>query len=284
MKAKRTNNPPQKHTVLKPTLVALTIMQSINTQAATIHVGGPLGQGCGLSAAILSANQDITHPGSQCVAGDGDDIIELHRDITIRKSWTVENSAGDKIPTHTGMPLIASNITINGNGHAISRDPSAPAFRLLRSYYGTTVSLNNIGLSNGKISPAISPRRELHGGAIFFEGASLTINNSQISGNENAVSGYESYVTIIDSNFSNNNDRAVVDISTANGANNSLYVKNSRFENNQTSAINVSAYSDYGSARSVEIIDSSFVNNAGVGIKVFKSATEEVYIIWNYSI
>jgi len=284
MKAKRTNNPPQKHTVLKPTLVALTIMQSINTQAATIHVGGPLGQGCGLSAAILSANQDITHPGSQCVAGDGDDIIELHRDITIRKSWTVENSAGDKIPTHTGMPLITSALTINGNGNAISRDTTAPEFRLLESSYKTAVSLNDISLSNGKINQAISNFRMRRGGAILAKG-DLTISNSQISGNQSSVSakneefdGSFNSINIIDSNFSNNSSAdgrngAAVDSFTNEGT--TLYIKNSLFENNQGPTIRVGNYFDYNFGANVNIVNSSITNNSGVGISLYRSSNRD---------
>jgi len=271
-------------TILKPSLIALSIMHSVNTQAAAIHVGGNLGQGCGLSAAILSANQDAALAGSQCIAGDGDDIIELHRDITIRQSWKDDDN-GVKVDTFTGMPLITSSISINGNGHAISRDPSAPEFRLLRSGYNTQLSLNELTLQNGQPNQQAGSQDyfRFNGGAVLAKGG-LSLNNSRILGNENAifVTG-DGDIQITNSEFINNRigrpgftTAAAVQSNIYNDS--ALYIKNSQFENNQGTPIasQESSGTPYNAGGNVNIIDSSISNNSGAGVKIGRSLGVEI--------
>jgi hypothetical protein len=79
--------------------------------AATITVGG----GCTLVDAIEAANTDVGVGG--CTAGDDADTIELTEDVTLT---TINNDTFG----NNGLPVITSNIDIDGNHHAIQRDPA----------------------------------------------------------------------------------------------------------------------------------------------------------------
>jgi len=80
---------------------------------------------CSLSEAIINANNDdSTH--TDCLAGSGVDVIVLPVSST-QLLAAAENS----IYGPTGLPVITSTITIEGNGSTIARDSAAPAFRIL---------------------------------------------------------------------------------------------------------------------------------------------------------
>lgn len=85
--------------------------------AANINVGG----GCTLVNAIVAANLDTASGG--CAAGSGADTLILQAGST-HTLTTVNNS--ERGPT--GLPVIASDITIQGNGSTITRAPGRPTF------------------------------------------------------------------------------------------------------------------------------------------------------------
>ena len=91
--------------------------------AATINVDGT---SCTLIDAITAANNDA--PAVGCSAGSGPDTLVLSAGST--HTLTAVNYYG-YFTGSTGLPRVTSAITIAGNGSTITRDPSAPQFRIL---------------------------------------------------------------------------------------------------------------------------------------------------------
>ena len=88
--------------------------------AATIPVGGS----CTLVNAITAANTDSATGG--CPAGGGADTIVLPIGSTQTLTEINNNTYG-----LTGLPVISSVITVEGQGSTIRRDSGAPEFRIL---------------------------------------------------------------------------------------------------------------------------------------------------------
>jgi CSLREA domain-containing protein len=113
-----------------------------SSSAATILVNtrdsGTGGPDCTLRDAITAANEDKVTGG--CVAGVGADTIVLEAGATYVLT---------AVDGQNGLPVIASNIEIDGNGARIERSREAPAFRLL--YIGPTgvLTLRGLTLANG---------------------------------------------------------------------------------------------------------------------------------------
>ena len=102
--------------------------------AATITVSGP----CDLIEAIGNANDTTTgQPNTDCLPGNpaGADTIELQVNLTL----TASNSS---YFGPTGLPVVTSAITIEGNGNTISRQAGSPDFRILAVAIGGNLTLN----------------------------------------------------------------------------------------------------------------------------------------------
>ncbi len=125
---------------------------------------------CTLIDAIRSANNDGSY--GSCMTGDGDDTIYLQADVTLTAAYDYHYYAD------TGLPLITSQITIEGNGHTIARDtdPSTTHFRLLAVSSSGDLTINNTTLTGGYLTDSAE------GGAIYNNGL-LTVNNSLLTGN-----------------------------------------------------------------------------------------------------
>src|SRR5437867_12960024 len=93
----------------------LLALGAVPVQAATLNVGG----GCTLIDAITAANTDAATGG--CSAGSGADTLVL-QNSSVHTLTTVNNSSLGP----TGLPVISSEITIEGNNSTIERDSSAP--------------------------------------------------------------------------------------------------------------------------------------------------------------
>ncbi len=121
---------------------------------------------CSLAEAIVNANDDAaTHP--DCAAGSGPDTIVLSKGTyPLTEAYT--DYAGP-----TGLPVVGSDITIEGHRAKIARSKKAPAFRLMAVADSGKLTLNEVALSGGSADI---------GGAILNYG-SLAINDSTISGN-----------------------------------------------------------------------------------------------------
>lgn len=141
------------------------------------------------------------------------DTINLANNITLT---AVDNATdGDN-----GLPSILADggnkLTINGMGNTISRDASAPDFRLIHIATGAEVEINETTLSGGVADPGgpfggFFPGAD--GGAIYNNGT-LTVRNSTLTGNSarddgGAISSYGNatsvaIVNIIDTTISGN--------------------------------------------------------------------------------
>jgi hypothetical protein len=123
---------------------------------------------CSLIEAIVNANNDAaTFP--DCAKGNGSDTIILPANANVTLSAIDNNDLGA-----TGLPVITSIVTIEGNGATIARQGSAPAFRLMAVGNSGELTLQRVTLSGGSSSGS--------GGGISNAGG-LTVENSTISGN-----------------------------------------------------------------------------------------------------
>ncbi|MGH8589889.1 MAG: right-handed parallel beta-helix repeat-containing protein [Gammaproteobacteria bacterium] len=132
--------------------------------AATITVDGT---SCTLVDAITAANTDA--PVGGCSAGGGADTITLRFQSSTQTLTTVNNSTYGP----TSLPVITSEITISGGFRAITRDSSAPEFRILA--VGATGNLTLAGTT-------VSGGAAAFGGGISNSGT-LTLSQSTVSGN-----------------------------------------------------------------------------------------------------
>ena len=133
----------------------------------------------------------------------------------------------------TGLPLITSRITIEGNGAAIHRAGNAPAFRLMAVTNSGDLTLQSMILSGGSDD-----------GVLNRFGA-LSIKNSTISGNGgNGVSNIYGTSTIENSTVSNNGGGGVFNWGD------SLTIANSTISGN-TSTFGAGLY-NYGGVVTIE--------------------------------
>lgn len=135
--------------------------------AETFNVGP--GDTAGLINAINSANSN----------GVAD---EINLSGSTYLLTTIYNSTYSK----TGLPIINSEIVINGNGSTINRDSFAPNFRILTENYPGKLTLNNITISGGYDADITD---NYGGGGIFNLNASLILNKCIISNNKAEVGG-----------------------------------------------------------------------------------------------
>ncbi len=151
--------------------LVITPVAANQAMAAVIQVRGA----CSLVDAIYSANANAS---ANCTAGDaaGTDTIVLQNSSV----YTLD-TLNNKTDGSNGLPLIDSNITIQGNDSTISRSSSAPDFRLFHVTAGNTLTLDNVTVSNGIASEP--------GGAVFNRGTVKIQNRSSLSGNSSAKFG-----------------------------------------------------------------------------------------------
>lgn len=170
-------------------------------QAATINVtpktppGINDGDGqCSLAEAIVNANNGGATFGD-CEAGSGDDTIVLSKG-TLTLTAVDNDDFGE-----TGLPVITTKITIQGNGAKIVRSKKAPPFRLMAVSASGDLTLQDVTLSGG------DGNGRLRGGAITNYG-NVTIVDSTISGNVafegGAVFNEHGHLNITDSSITNN--------------------------------------------------------------------------------
>jgi len=208
--------------------------------AATISVGGT----CSLVDAIRSANADTSY--GTCVAGSGADTITLSEDVLLTTSYAYYYGSD------TGLPMVATILTIDGNGHTIERDGAAPDFRLLAVSSTGDLTVQDVTLSGG--------RSQYNGGALYNYQGTLTVLRSTVTNNYAAIIGggglYNNVgdADIIDSTFSFNSARAGGAIWSEAGT---LDVSGSTFYGNTTFA-----YS--GGAIYVDEYDTTTITNSTI--------------------
>lgn len=155
------------------TAIAVILSQAVivpAANAATINVG--VG-GCTLANAIRSANDDVAVGG--CSVGTvGADTINIPNQTIVFTSADVDGAIyGD-----SALPLIESEITIEGDGSTLERGSVDP-FRIIATDSSSSafLTLNSITLTNGFAVDGFDG----YGGAVYVgANSSVTINNSTI--------------------------------------------------------------------------------------------------------
>lgn len=158
---------------------------------------------CSLIEAINNANDTSNGQASvDCAAGNptGADVIQLPAGGAFAVTKSVNYYYG-----YTGLPLITSTVTVEGNGSTITRTGKKDMrFFTVVTYYEDVgdLTLNDLTLTGGK-------NEYYSGGAVYAYSATLTVNRCTITGNEAGSNGggiFATYsdVTITDSTLSNN--------------------------------------------------------------------------------
>lgn len=152
---------------------------------------------CSLAEAIDNANNTAdgqTH--DDCAAGNpgGADIITL----PAGGDFVLTDSTFDPYSNlTTGLPVLNSTVTIEGNGATIRRDVSGASLRLMGVDRDGVVALRDLMMTGG----------DVYGGAVYSYG-DLTIQNSEFVDNtESAVWATEGRLTISGSRFEGNTGR-----------------------------------------------------------------------------
>lgn len=127
---------------------------------------------CTLVDAITAANTDAAVGG--CIAGSGADVIDLQADVML-------TAVNNEIYGPSGLPVVTSEITIDGNGHLVGRASNAPPFRILSIGSAGLISIDATTISGG-LATFSNEWRDAWGGGIYNNGT-LTISESTISGN-----------------------------------------------------------------------------------------------------
>lgn len=178
---------------------------------------------CSLREAIINANNgDQTY--SDCVGGDvGADTIIL----PLNDSFTVSDFHED-FQGYTGLPVIAAEITIEGNGSTIQMDAAAiDDFRLLAVNSTGDLTIDDLTIQDFSLDSSGGAIRvsdgileinysvlqnnvsSYRGGAIFSIDGEVTIANTILDENEadsgGGIATSRSILTITDSVISNNN-------------------------------------------------------------------------------
>ena len=182
--------------VFRVVLLALLIWSLAGgiAQAATINVAAgavaATNDGvCSLREAIQNANADAQVGNPDCPAGSGADTIELASGST----YTLPDGPFGL----SGLPGIASSITINGNGATIQRNPiltcnlngvtESGEFRIFFVSDSGDLSLIDVTVSRGC---ADGPLPAGDGGGIRIDGGNVTIANSTVFGNNAQEGGH----------------------------------------------------------------------------------------------
>ena len=246
-----------------------------------------------------------------CANGDAAvDTITLGTDITLTIADNTDGTYG-----RTGLPIITSNIIIEGANHTLQRDLAYDCsstenvledFRIFTLNGSSAVlTLNNTTLRNGCANDN-GPTRGMDGGSILaVNGATLSINNSTITNSEAKLNGsainIDNALDINNSTISHNvagNSAAIISTATITidntmitdnfadyfsggvysyGANAQLNVINGSQFNNNTGDNAGGIYSE----GNLVVIDSSFDNNraqAGVGGAIASSGSGSTII------
>ena len=146
------------------TVAWVTLMAAMpQARAATIAVDNA---DCTLIEAIRNANSDSTNGDNGCAAGSGADTIRLPAGSTVTLTQSLNELTAPFGNSFTGLPLVTSTITIEGNGSTVTRDASAPEFRILRIASGGNLTIQRLTVSNGFL-PAMGSADERQGAGLY---------------------------------------------------------------------------------------------------------------------
>ncbi len=242
---------------MKRLTLLFTAVGTVLLLASTVHAADiRLSSSCTLADAIIAANRDRSFGG--CRAGRGADTIALTRDITLRDE----------------LPVITSDITIEGEGYTIS---GANRYRIFYND-GGALTIQDLTMTRGRaivnlgelsiVNSAFSHNSAEYGGAIINWGE-LSIVNSAFSHNSAdeaggaIVNGGDGELSISDSSFSDNsaeNSGAIFNVGE-------LSIVNSAFSHNSAEGGGAIGNGEVGE---LSIVNSSFSgNSAEIGGAIF---------------
>lgn len=143
---------------------------------------------CSLKEAIRNAESNSDTSGGDCAAGSGSDVIELAAGSTYTLSSAMADVAGT---VNVGLPEIRSNITINGNGAIIQRDPalfnttpcsgSGAKFRILKVGNDGNLTIRGTTLQNGCLTSEAGGAIHNHG-VLVLDGVKVLNNTAPTAG------------------------------------------------------------------------------------------------------
>lgn len=162
-----------------PPMIAILILvltgplMAVDITVTESAVDNVVNGNCSLIEAFHSANTDA--PVDACTAGNGLDRIVLpaNSEFTLLQS---ENDTGGG----TGLPVVTSDLHVEGHESLIRRDENAPKFRLLWINSGADVVIEDLTLQRGSTVDEFGTRGS--GGAIRNEG-NLTLRRVQFYNN-----------------------------------------------------------------------------------------------------
>lgn len=155
--------------------VSASTITVVNGEVADVQNGK-----CSLIKAIFNANAVGTgNQRTDCTLGaiNGPDTINLPAN-----GQFVLTAVHNTNYHESGLPIIKSIITINGNGATIRRDSTAPDFRILAVAPTGTLTLNATTIKGGYFDDNYTYGGI--GGAGILNKGQLTINNSTVAENE----------------------------------------------------------------------------------------------------
>lgn len=155
---------------------------------------------CSLIEAIVNANADAAIHADCPAGGEADTIILEKKDYTLEEADNADEYGAN------GLPVITSEIVIEGNGAHIVRDEEAPPFRILAVAETGDLSLDAITISGGYLDPSLGT--DIFGAGIFNDGGKVTLTHSTIHNNESIDGGGALFnggeVELINSTLSDN--------------------------------------------------------------------------------
>ena len=236
---------PRRHALaaVAASLFALPVMPA---KAATIHVDGST---CTLGQAIDNAKYDTS--GGGCIAGSGADTLNLLADITLTSR----------------LPDLFTDITIEGNGRTVRRDPSSPDLFGIFFVGNGPFTLNQTTVTGGL------GNRNTNSGGIVAYGGPIRVTRSTISGNVGRVGGgiacfgqggnYAFTLSVENSLVSGN--RALYGGGIGLFSDCSATINNSTISGNNGSPGGVFVGAGYYAGSKVDITDSTITGNGTIG-------------------
>ncbi len=137
------------------------------------------GRGDHVNYSVPCSAQALIEAIKKANSSPGADILHLARRCTYKLT------APDAGNAPNGLPIITSDITIEGRDATITRDSSAPAFRILFVDSTGTLTLNKITISGGRATTLdcpLFPGEGTCGGGILNNGK-MTVNRSRVINN-----------------------------------------------------------------------------------------------------
>jgi hypothetical protein len=175
----------------------------------------PCGNVAALIAAITQANDEISHPGP--------DALNLASGCTYTLNEVNSNYYGPN-----GLPIVTSEIIVNGRGSTLQREAASSHFRFFAISEGNRLTVNDLTFRGGYSDT------DVEGGAIWLYQAELSVNGSAFYDNYSAAIG-----------------GAIGSVASSTVVRNSLFQRNSAW----------SGGAIIGRVGMVEIYDSQFLDN-----------------------